>query len=29
MEHFGLASIKDLLVMLDFINNNEIGKQQD
>ena len=29
MEHFGLAFIKDLMVMKDIANNNEIGKQQD
>jgi len=29
MEHFRLASIKDLPVMKDIANKNEIGKQQD
>ncbi|MDB5014528.1 MAG: chromosome segregation and condensation protein ScpB [Daejeonella sp.] len=29
MDHFGLASIKDLPIMNDIVNNNQIGKQQD
>ncbi|MDB5120375.1 MAG: scpB [Sphingobacteriales bacterium] len=29
MDHFGLASIKDLPIMNEITNNNQIGKQQD